>query len=152
MAYSAAEARQELLDAIAAATGELAVALAALGQAYDELDEHTADRLEEELFRPLQAAYGRAQRTHTTFAQRHGLPARAFAQAAPPLGSRGVRALLERAVEAIRAAGDTLATLQDSMKPVEVGDAELRTGLADVRSALAPLPGRAAALVRVLGR
>jgi hypothetical protein len=36
--------------------------------------------------------------------------------------------------------------------PVEVGDAELRAGLADVRSLLAALPARAAAFMRTFGR
>src|SRR3712207_8397736 len=57
------------------------VALAALGAAYDRLDEAAADRLEEQLFRPVQAAYGRAQRTYAGFAERHGLPGRSFAAA-----------------------------------------------------------------------
>ena len=78
MAYTTAEARQQLLDDLAHAVDEIGVALAALGGAYELLDEHTADRLEEELFRPVQVAYGRAQRTHAGFAERHGLPGRAF--------------------------------------------------------------------------
>ena len=73
MAYVSAEARQELLDTIADAIDELGVALAALGEAYEQLDERTADTLEEQLFRPVQTAYGRAQRTHSGFAQRFGL-------------------------------------------------------------------------------
>jgi hypothetical protein len=51
------EARQDLLDGIADAIDEIG---AALGAAYEQLDEHTADRLEAELFRPVQVAYGRA--------------------------------------------------------------------------------------------
>ena len=45
-----------------------------------------------------------------------------------------------------------LAELQDSLLPVEVGDRELRTGLADVRSTLSGVPDRAHELIRVLGR
>src|SRR6266513_1433884 len=60
MAYGAHEARQELLDDIAAAIERLAAALADLGVAYEQLDEHSADRLEAALFRPVQTAYGRA--------------------------------------------------------------------------------------------
>ena len=45
-----------------------------------------------------------------------------------------------------------LADLQDSMRPVEVGDAELRAGLAEVRALLAPLPDRAREILRTLGR
>ena len=59
MAYSTEEARIQLLDDIAHAIDELGVALAALGAAYELLDERTADQLEAELFRPVQVAYGR---------------------------------------------------------------------------------------------
>jgi hypothetical protein len=45
-----------------------------------------------------------------------------------------------------------IAELQDSMRPVEVGDAELRAGLADVRARLADLPERGRQLLRTLGR
>ena len=38
------------------------------------------------------------------------------------------------------------------MLPVEVGDPELRDGLRSVRELIAPLFGRARAIVRVLGR
>ena len=58
MAYVTREAREELLETIAEAIGEIGTALAALGAAYEQLDERTADRLEEELFRPVQVAYG----------------------------------------------------------------------------------------------
>jgi hypothetical protein len=64
MPYTNAEARQQLLDDLAEATDEIALALASLGAAYEELDEHTADGLERTLFVPVQSAYGRAQRTH----------------------------------------------------------------------------------------
>jgi hypothetical protein len=38
------------------------------------------------------------------------------------------------------------------MMPVEVGDAELRTGLAEVRELIADLSEQARELVRILGR
>src|SRR5687768_12865371 len=78
MAYVTREAQEGMLADVATATDEIGAALAALGAAYEQLDEHTADRLEEELFRPVQAAYGRAKRTHAGFAERTGLPGRAF--------------------------------------------------------------------------
>jgi hypothetical protein len=152
VAYSADDARRELLADLGAAIDALGRAVAALGDAYEQLDERTADTLEEQLFRPLQAAYGRAQRTHAGFATRLGLPARAFAPAAGGLPSRGVRAFVEAAAAAIGEADDRIAELQDSLRPVEVGDAELRDGLSEVRRQIADLPGRARALVRVLGR
>jgi hypothetical protein len=154
MAYTDAEARQQLLDGVAEATDKLALALAALGAAYEQLDEYTADTLEEQLFRPVQGAYGRAKRTHAGFAERSGLPARAFV---PPddatvSPSRGVAALIEAAVEAGGEADALLASLQDSMLPVEVGDPELRAGLSAVREQVADLRARARTLVRGRGR
>jgi hypothetical protein len=97
VSYSAAQARQELLDAIAEAIDQIAVALAALGGAYELLDERTADTLEEQLFRPVQLAYGRAKRTHAGFAERHALPAGSFATADPGLPSHGVAGFIEQA-------------------------------------------------------
>jgi hypothetical protein len=149
---SDAEARQELLDGIAEAADRLGFALAALGAAYDEVDEQTADRLEEELFRPVQAAYGRARRTHTTFAESHRLPAHEFVPGTPGVASIGPRGRIDAAVEAVRQADLELAELQDSMLPVEYGDAELRAGLSETRELVAELPFRARELVRVLGR
>jgi hypothetical protein len=152
MPYGTREARQELLDEIARAIDEIAAALAALGAAYEQLDERTADRLEEELFRPVQVAYGRLKRTHSAFAQRHGLPGRTFEPATAGLPSQGVRGFLDRAQEAVEDADGVLSELQDSMRPVEVGDPPLRAGLAEVRALLADLATRARELVRVLGR
>jgi len=68
MSYIAGEARQELLDTLGEAIDDIAVALAALAGAYELLTTGPADRLEEELFGPVQAAYGRAKRTHSGFA------------------------------------------------------------------------------------
>ena len=152
MAYDAAQARQELLDTIAESIDEIAVALAALGAAYEQLDENTADRLEEELFRPVQVAYGRAKRTHSGFAERFGLPDRTFAAADPGSPSHGVKGFVDEAVDAVGRADHVLSELQDSMRPVEVGDAELRAGLADVREHLAGVRSRARAIVSILGR
>jgi hypothetical protein len=152
MAYVTAQARQELLDAIAEAIDRIGVALAALGAAYELLDERNADRLEEDLFRPVQAAYGRAKRTHAGFAERYGLPGRAFEPATPGGPSHGVKGFLDIALDAVGAADASLVALQDSMRPVEVGDAELRAGLAEVRGLVGDLRGRARAFVRTLGR
>lgn len=152
MPYVAAEARQELLDALAAATDQLGVALAALAEAFEELDEFSAERLEDTLFRPVQAAYGRAQRTHAQFAERHGLAARTFSPQLSGARPGDARAAIDHALAAIGATEEALAALQDSMMPVEVGDPELRAGLADVRRLIAPLPGAAREIVRTLGR
>jgi hypothetical protein len=152
MPYSSAEARQDLLDAVADAIDDLARALAALGAAYELLDEHKADELEDAMFGPVQVAYGRGRRTHSEFAARHGLPGRTFTMPEPGAPSGGLKGYLEDAVAAVTSADATLATLQDSMMPIEVGDAELRAGLANVRELVADVPQRARALTRTFGR
>ncbi|HKN92802.1 MAG TPA: hypothetical protein VJU60_00600 [Thermoleophilaceae bacterium] len=152
MAYVAGEARQEMLDTLGDAIDDIAAALSALAGAYELLTTAPADRLEEELFGPVQSAYGRAKRTHSGFAQRHGLPARTFNPAPAGLPSTGVRAFIDNAVDAVSDADTELAELQDSMMPVEVGDAELRAGLAEVRELLGEVPGRAREFTRTLGR
>jgi phage shock protein A len=152
VAYSAGEARQQLLDDVATATDQLALSVAALTEAYEELDEQTADRLEAELFRPVQHAYGRLRRTHAEFAERFALPARTFEPSSGGSHSADPRVYVERAVEAIERADQILAELQDSMMPVEVGDRELRDGLSETREAIAELPARARRLMRAQGR
>ena len=152
MAYDTAQARQELLDDVAAATDDIGLALAAVGAAFEQLDDYNADKLEQDLFRPIQMAYGRAQRTHNEFAERHGLPTRTFDAASAGLPSQGVKGFLDATVRATGAADRTLAQLQDSMRPVEVGDAELRAGLSEVRRLIGDVPRRASELVRGLGR
>ena len=151
MSYTSADGRQQILDQLAGAAEHLGVAVARLGEAYEALDEHTADRLEEELFRPLQAAYGTARRTHSEFSARYGTPARTFAQSSPGRPATP-REELERSSDEVRAADEMIATLQDSMLPVEVGDTELRAGLSRVRELISPLPARARDMIRVLGR
>jgi hypothetical protein len=152
VSYIAGEARQELLDTLGEAIDEIAAALAAIGEAYEQLGTVPADRLEEELFRPLQAAYGRAKQTHAGFAQRHGLPGRTFTPAIPGRPSTGIRGFIDSAVDSAAEADAVLSDLQDSMMPVEVGDPELRAGLAAVRELLGDVPGRAREFVRTLGR
>jgi hypothetical protein len=152
VAYITAEARQQLLDAVAGAVDDIGVALAALGAAYEQLDDFNADKLESELFGPIQLAYGRAKRTYAGFAERYDLSTRAFEPAVPGHPSQGVRGFLDSAAHAAGEADAALAALQDSMMPIEVGDPELRAGLAEVRSLLAGLPGRTREFVRLLGR
>jgi hypothetical protein len=151
MAYTNREGRQQLLDELASATDAIGIAVAALGEAYEALDEQTGDRLEAALFRPATAAAGRARRTYAAFAERHGFPPRAFAAQSPGHAS-GARGHIDHAVDALRRADDELAELQDSMLPVEVGDAEVRAGISETRALLGPLPAAARDLERVLGR
>jgi len=152
MTYIAAEARQRLLDEIADAIDELGRALSALAAAYELLDERSADRMEEMLFGPVQKAYGRAKRTHAEFAARHRLPGRDFAQPSAGPISRDPRDYLQRSVEAVEEAEDLFVELQDSMMPVQVGDPELRAGLADVRGLVAQAEAAAPQFLRALGR
>jgi hypothetical protein len=153
LAYVTRQAREELLETIGDAIDALGRALGALADAYEQLDERTADALEEDLFRPAHAAYGRAKRTYSGFAARHGLSAgRTFEPVSPGAASRGVRGFVDIAVEAVEEADTVLADLQDSMRPVEVGDAELRAGLAEVRELLGALPERARRLISRFGR
>ena len=61
------------------------------------------------------------------------MPLRSFPD--PDLGLPAeARDEIARAVDQIHLADETLAGLQDSMLPVEVGDPELRAGLSEVRS------------------
>jgi hypothetical protein len=150
--YTTAEGRQQVLDALGAAADEIALALALLSEAYEHLDEGAAERLEEELFQPVQAAYGRAKRVHAGFVERHDLPARAFSTPSPVAPSNGTKGLIDEAVDRAAKADGMLAELQDSMLPVEVGDPELRAGLAEVRELVGGLRGRAREVTRTLGR
>jgi hypothetical protein len=152
MAITNAEARQQLLDALGEATDELGSALAFLGAAYERLDEATADQLEDALFRPVQIAYGRAQRTHSQFAARYGLAGRKFEQRSPGAPSQDAKHLIDAAVEAVARADGHLSGLQDSMLPIEFGDPDFRAGLQAVRELVGDLRGRARALVRTVGR
>jgi hypothetical protein len=151
MGYTTDEGRTQILDDMAAAIQQLSIAVAALGEAYEHLDEDAGDRMEARIFRPLQGAYGQLKRTHTEFSQRSGLPAGDF-PAAPLVAPADPRDSIERAADAIQSADDMLAELQDSLLPVEVGDQQLRGGLSGTRTAIAVLPERCDAFIRTLGR
>src|SRR5436309_15568484 len=108
MVRTTAEGRRELLEALGEVADEIGVALSGLGAAYEQLDERSADELEEKLFRPVQLAYGRARRTYAEFAARHGLPIRDFEPPPPGVPSTGAKAFIERAVEAVGRADHAL--------------------------------------------
>jgi hypothetical protein len=152
MSYTNVEARQQLLDGVAEATEELARALAALTAAYEMLDDHQAELLEEQLFRPVQRAFGRAQRTYSSFADRYGLGRRTFETPIPEAPSTGVKGFVEHASDAVDKADMDIVQLQDSLMPVEFGDTELRAGLSEVRQLIDGVPDRARQLVSVYGR
>lgn len=151
MSFTAQSGRVQILEDVAEAAEELGNALAWLGEAYEHLDEQTAERMESALFQPLQSAYGQLKRTSGEFAQRYGLDRQEFPTALPPLPD-DPRRLFERAAEAIRSGDETLAGLQDSLLPVEVGDEALRAGLSRVRVLISPLPAATSRLVSILGR
>ncbi len=152
MPVSTAEARGRILTDLAGAIAQLEFGTACLGEAYELLDEATADRLEVTLFRPLQKAYGRAKRAQSGFAGRFGLEPKAHASASPGLASQGVKVFLSRAITAAGEGDRRIAELQDSMLPIEAGDPELRAGLAEVRELLDGLPAAGSAFLRTFGR
>jgi hypothetical protein len=152
MSYTTQEGRDRIVTDLSEATGQIELALSYLTDAYELVDEGIADRLESELFAPVQAAFARARRTRSEFSRRYGLDqgGHEAAHAAPrPHHARG---LIEGAAEAIEQADHWIAELQDSMLPVEVGDTELRAGLSETREVMAPMPAHARELVRTLGR
>jgi hypothetical protein len=152
MAITAQEARRQILDDLAGAIDRLGLAIACLSEAFEQLDVGGADRLEAELYRPTQKAYGRAKRTHAQFAERVGLGKDQFEPPSAGLASQGVKTFVERAAEAAGDADRRIADLQDSMLPIESGDAELRTGLSEVRESLAEVPQAATQFLRTFGR
>lgn len=152
MAYREADGRQQLLDVLGEAIDHLHVAMVALGEAYEALDDTNADRLEAELFRPVQAALGRATRVHSAFAARVGLASRTWTPPAPRRSSGGPKGFVDQTTSAVASADQVLATLQDSMLPVDVGDAELRSGLGEVRTLVGEIGPRARRLLSTLGR
>lgn len=152
MAITQAEARQQILDELGGANERIGYALACLGSAYELLTAGPGDRLEAELHGPVQKAYGRGKRTRLQFAERAGFEIGEHEVPSPGLRSQGVKAFVEQAVRAAADGDRRLADLQDSMLPVESGDAELRAGISAVRTLLAGLPGSAREFLRTLGR
>jgi hypothetical protein len=146
------DVRQGVLDTIGEAIDELGKALAAFGVAYELLDERSADRLEEELFGPVQKGYGRAKRTYADFAARYSLDASAFEQPGSSSGSRDVRRFLDTAIESVDEAEEILIHLQDSGQTVDYGDADLRAGLAGVREVVGNVRASSRLFLRTLGR
>jgi hypothetical protein len=153
MAYTTSEGREELLGVLAEAIGMLGAALESLSSAYGQLDDLAGERLEEGLFSSVQRAYGLSMRTYAAFAGRRpdvgGTGPEAPAAAAP---SRDTRELITAASEAASRADSALAALQDKPVLIEIGDAELRAGLASTREAVSGVPGQAREFLRTLGR
>jgi len=152
VAYTNIEGREGLLGPLGEAADEVGATLAFIAAAHEKVDDRTADRLEEALFGPARRAYGRAKRTHAEFAARHGLPARSFAPPAEPPAALRARDLIENAAATAERVDETLATLQDDQALVELGDVELRSGIAAVREDIGVVPRSARQLLRMLGR
>lgn len=151
MSYTNDSGRRQILDDASAAVTPLQSAIEALTEVYEQLDEPTADRLEETVFKPLQAAYGQLRRTLTEFATRYGMRPPTFAQPNAALPT-DPRTALEHVADAAEQADETLAELQDTLLPVEVGDPELRAGLSGTRTQLARVPAHCNELIRLFGR
>lgn len=152
MVYTSDEARRTLLESLADAADAVGAALAAAGEAHELLDEQLAERLEGELFMPLQRAYGQTRRLHSDFARQSGLQAAEFTQRGRGAPSHGAKGFLQEALDAAARADAALAELQDSMLPVEVGDPQLRDGIAAVRTLLASVGPRGREILRSIGR
>lgn len=152
IATTTVEGREQIVEELAGTTDQLALAVACLGEAFELLDTGSAERLESDLFRPVQKAYAGNKRTLTQFADRYGLNVRPLETPSAGLKSQGVKSFVERAAEAADFADQGLAELQDSMMPIEFGDAELRAALAEIRELLGSLPVPARQFLRTLGR
>lgn len=153
MAYSTEEGRQELLGVLAQAIGLLGGALEALSSAYDQLDDLAGERLEEGIFSSVQRAYGLSMRTYAGFAgKRSGEESTGPESPATAASSRDTRGLITAASDAASRADSALAGLQDKPVLIEIGDAELRAGIASTREALGAVPGQAREFLRTLGR
>jgi hypothetical protein len=152
VSFTTAEARDRIIGDLEAAEEELGFAVTSLGEAFEALPEASGDRLEGELFRPVQRAYARNKRTRTGFAQR--VSRETDEPDSRPVGapSQGAKGFVQAAAGAAGQADLILSELQDSMMPVEGGDAELRAAIAEIRELLAPVRTNAAMFLRNLGR
>jgi hypothetical protein len=152
MSYTNLEGRERILRDLSEAASQIELALSYLTDAYELVDDALADRIEEQLFSPVQSAFGRARRTLTDFTRRYELTAQADLDGVHGSRPHGAKDLIEGAVDAVEQADSWIAELQDSMLPVEVGDPELRAGLSETRELLSRLPAHAHEIVRTLGR
>src|SRR5205823_5327206 len=100
VSYTNAEARERIVRELGAAADQLALALDYLSEAYEQVDDNFADRLEAQLFSPVQAAYARARRTGSEFVGRHGLADVDGSGSSAAARPRGAPALIEAAGQA----------------------------------------------------
>jgi hypothetical protein len=152
LAYTNLEGREGLLEALAESAEQVGAALEYLGAAHERLDDLNADKLEQAIFPAAQRAYASARKAYAGFASRHDLPSRNFEAPSVPPGSLKAAELIEMAANEAEGADEMLAGLQDDQRLVEVGDVELRSGVAEVRQAIEKVPLRARGMLRLLGR
>lgn len=152
MPISTREARERIVSDLGGAAEQLALGVACLGEAYEQLSVMAADRMEAELYGPMQRAYGRTKRTRTQFAERVGIEVEDPSEPQPGRTSQGAKAFVERAAGAATQADGQIADLQDTGYAIDAGDAELRAGLVEIRDLLGPVPGAARTFLRTLGR
>lgn len=152
MPISTQESHERIVGDLGAAAEQLALAVACLGEAYEQLSVMAADRMEADIYAPVQRALGRTKRTRSQFAERVGREASPIADPQTGRSSQGAKVFIERAAGATTQAGGLIADLQDTGMAIESGDAELRAGLSEIRDLLAPVPAQAREFLRTLGR
>jgi hypothetical protein len=153
MPITTEEGRGEILADLSDAIERLALSAQRFGDAYEVIPAAMAgERLEANLYMPAQKAYGRCLRAYRAFAERYGFTPQTFAPATQGAPSHGAHGLIDQGVAAAADADAVLAELQDSGRPIEFGDPELRAALVDVRGSLGQIPGAARDLLRTLGR
>jgi hypothetical protein len=151
VSYTTDSGRRQIIDDSVVGANYLGDALAALGEAYELLDDHAAGQMEESVFKPTQAAYGQLKRSLTEFATRYGLPQPVFQPSIVPAPT-DPHTTLDRVADLVQSADEAVSELQDTLLPVEVGDAELRAGLSRARTLITRVPASAEDLIRILGR
>lgn len=152
MAFTTVEARDRIIGDLEAAEEELGLGVACLGEAFELLATGSADRLEGELFRPVQKAYARTKRTRISFADRVAQDTDEPTAKSPGPPSLGAKGFVEQAIAAASQADLILSELQDSMMPVEGGDAELRGSLSEIRELIGPVHASSRQFLGTLGR
>ncbi|MDQ3729959.1 MAG: hypothetical protein M3355_10265 [Actinomycetota bacterium] len=152
MAFTTVEARDRIIGDLEAAEEELGLAVACLGEAFELLATGSADRLEDDLFRPVQKAYVRTKHTRIAFATRVAQDTDEPATKPPGPPSQGAKGFVEQATSAASQADLILSELQDSMMPVEGGDPELRASLSEIRELIGPVHTSSRQFLGTLGR